>query len=89
MHRHTPKTMEWVLETPPFSPSVGFIGYLESSGNSASLQFPIRSSAQTNEWNDYKAYPSAMKPSHAEPLVIFTELACLYWNCIHCPEDMQ
>lgn len=78
-----------VWEIPPFSPSARSMGYLESSGNSGSLQFPIRNSAQTNEWNDYQAYSSAMQKAHTEPGVIFTESTCLYWNCIHCPENTQ
>lgn len=33
----------------------------------ASLQFPIRGSVQTNEWNDYKACSCAMQLTFAEP----------------------
>lgn len=38
----------------------------------ASLQFPIRGSVQTNEWNDYKACSCAMQLTFAEPGAIFT-----------------
>lgn len=86
---------EVVLKAPHFSQSLRFsrcLGGGVTVTQTASLHFPIRSLAQTNEWDDCKAeagFHADQRP-YAEPWVISLQPACISLLDYICyPENTQ